>query len=118
MWGAGFVGKRHPTVDLRDTRNPGKRLAAARAYYLDSFYRSLYALQYGQWLKTFDPKQLLVLPFNWAIANEGSTLELVSGFMHSVSDEALNISAPTDNAPVNERAHPTTDEAIDSVTQI
>ena len=95
----------------------GNESLVVRAYYLDFFYRSLYALQFGPWLAAYDPKNVLVLPFKWSVANEGATLHLVSGLLQTVSGTPLSISAPTDNKPVNERSHLATDEALNSETR-
>ena len=84
---------------------------------MDFFYRSLYALQFGPWLATYDPANLLVLPFKWAVANEADTLRLVSNLLETVAAAPLNISAPSDDKPVNERSHLSTDEAFSSETR-
>ena len=49
----------------------------ARKYDDDFFYRSLYAVQLKPWLSAVDPRQLLILPFNWAMHNQSGTLRLV-----------------------------------------
>eukprot|EP00966_Prymnesium_polylepis_P259843 6002680-Prymnesium_polylepis.1 len=95
----------------------GNESVVVRAYYMDFFYRSLYALQFGPWLATYDPANLLVLPFKWAVANEADTLRLVSNLLETVAAAPLNISAPSDDKPVNERSHLSTDEAFSSETR-
>lgn len=84
----------------------------ARDYENDCFYRSLYAVQLQPWLSSFDPKQLLVLPFGWAMANQVGSVSLMMSLLGTTGSSLTSARVES-----NEGHELSADEVLSNRTQ-